>query len=386
MPGPLPVSTGTTQRAPLSETSTPPEQLISLALSPPTSAEKPSAIVLVVLRLFRAHREGNLDALWSRAQLPWEHYIELQNRLKEDEELWGYVEDKVRYDYDPEFSQLIVRMTTPTHDLFIVKVEEEIKSQLKAISSSPNQLVAEAARKVERQGTSRILLTNDMTDNSKYPKHSPDAAFRHEAATYPGVVIEVSYSQKRKDLPYLAENYIIGSQGSVRAVVGLDIEYYGSKKATVSVWRPKLWNDGEQLIFEVEQTVDSEAKANDRLQLFRNEYGSAVRGGCLTLQLKDFVPSQIQITFNDSEMNKLIEIPYNRLAEFLITAVEAHEFIEEQRGFMETLPQATLVRKRRRTPPEELRPDTEAAFRAAEKAAEDRMEAADEEWGKRRKV
>ena len=38
---------------------------------------------------------------------------------------------------------------------------------------------------------------------------------------YPGVVIEVSYSQKRKDLPLVAKDYIIGSKGSIGVVVGI---------------------------------------------------------------------------------------------------------------------------------------------------------------------
>ena len=51
-------------------------------------------------------------------------------------------------------------------------------------------------------------------------------------------MIEVSFSQKRKDLARLADDYILGSDGNIRAVVCLDIEYKGSKEATLSVWRP----------------------------------------------------------------------------------------------------------------------------------------------------
>jgi hypothetical protein len=150
-------------------------------------------------------------------------------------------------------------MTTPTHDLFIESIVDEIKSLLKDIDQGPLQTVAEIARNIKSQSTSRILLTDDPTDDTKYPKHSPDAAFRHAAANYPGVVFEVSYSQKRKDLGYLAENYIIGSRGSIRMVVGLDIEYRGTKKATVSVWRPRIGTDDDGEIFlEAEQTVKSE--------------------------------------------------------------------------------------------------------------------------------
>jgi hypothetical protein len=58
-------------------------------------------------------------------------------------------------------------------------------------------------------------------------------------AQFPGVVIEVLYSQKRKDLERLADNYILGSDSDIRVVMGLDIEYKTGKKAT-SVWWPNI--------------------------------------------------------------------------------------------------------------------------------------------------
>jgi deoxyinosine 3'endonuclease (endonuclease V) len=50
----------------------------------------------------------------------------------------------------------------------------------------------------------------------------------------------MSYAQKRKNLDRLTDNYILGSDGNIRVVVGLDIEYKTSKKATLSVWRPNI--------------------------------------------------------------------------------------------------------------------------------------------------
>jgi hypothetical protein len=57
---------------------------------------------------------------------------------------------------------------------------------------------------------------------------------------YPGVVVEVSYSQKRRDLSRLADDYILGSDAEIRAVVGIDLDYRGGKRATLSVWCPRI--------------------------------------------------------------------------------------------------------------------------------------------------
>jgi hypothetical protein len=92
----------------------------------------------------------------------------------------------------------------------------------------------------------KIRPTNSATIEfiaSRDTKHSPDASFTHVQAKYPGIVIEVSYSQKRQDLPLLAYDYIIGSMGNIKVVVGIDLEYTG-KKATLSVWRPQIRVNG----------------------------------------------------------------------------------------------------------------------------------------------
>ena len=56
----------------------------------------------------------------------------------------------------------------------------------------------------------------------------------------------IEHSQQKKDLTKLADDYILGSDGNVSVVVGLDIESSGnSKRATVSIWRPRESPDPE---------------------------------------------------------------------------------------------------------------------------------------------
>ena len=79
----------------------------------------------------------------------------------------------------------------------------------------------------------------------------PDNSFQHGNCQYPSVVIEISHPQKRSALERLAIDYIHGTNGNVEVVIGLDIEYQGSQKATMSVWVPKIRSE----TFVVEQTI-----------------------------------------------------------------------------------------------------------------------------------
>src|SRR5271168_1425610 len=121
-------------------------------------------------------------------------------------------------------------MPTTIHETVNAKVVREIQNQLKSIADGGGPS-AEFAGDIEYGGSESITFPDG------YGKHDPDGSFHHPIPQYPGVIIEVSYTQKRKDLARLADDYILGSTGEIRVVIGLDISYEG-KMATLSVWRP----------------------------------------------------------------------------------------------------------------------------------------------------
>jgi hypothetical protein len=129
-------------------------------------------------------------------------------------------------------------MPTVLHDTFIRKIVKEIERRLSSLASRDPQLRPYIEKIDEVAG--RLEFPN-ITKNGYQAliKHDPDAMFTHEDAGWPGVVIEVSYSQKRKALRDLADDYILESDGGIGLVIGLDIEYRGSREATVSTWRLK---------------------------------------------------------------------------------------------------------------------------------------------------
>ena len=150
-------------------------------------------------------------------------------------------------------------MPTGIHEIFIAGVEDAIRSQLKVIRDGSNR-AALFAQKVHPARSTEIYFPVDDVLPSTKSKHEPDASFWHQDAQYPGVIIEVAYSQKRKSLRRLADDYLLDSDASVRVLVGLDIEYgnRGSRKATLSVWRPHVVRaaDGDDELRAVEEIAN----------------------------------------------------------------------------------------------------------------------------------
>lgn len=130
-------------------------------------------------------------------------------------------------------------MPSPLHDVFCANLVEEISQQLKQLQLKEEPF-ADFAKEVAHLSTSRIKIPDVIRDGKQtYSQREPDASFKHRRARYPGVIIEVCYSQKRQRVSHLADEYILNTDGSVNAVVALDVDYKGSKKATLTVWRPE---------------------------------------------------------------------------------------------------------------------------------------------------
>ncbi len=158
-----------------------------------------------------------------------------------------------RYDYDPIGSKLIIRMATTLHDTFAYELVTEIKRRFESLAKSQVET---------RPFIDKISSVNGAMhfeeDGRKF-KHVPDIRFHHEDAAWPGVVLEISYSQKRKSLVDLADNYLLASDGGIRVMVGIDLEYKKLKEASISIWRLKMSpGDDGQPEGEVIQELDNE--------------------------------------------------------------------------------------------------------------------------------
>ncbi|KAI9761450.1 MAG: hypothetical protein M1840_001794 [Geoglossum simile] len=334
---------------------TPPSALITLP-SPPDSSEKareaparlPSSVVQA------------LDII-------------LQQQLRQ-EDLWGYVDDKIRYDWNPFTGELIYRMPTAIHDVFIGYVVTEIITWLYSLNNriDVDPHVRALACAIAYRASARIYYHAD-DDEKEYGEHCPDTSFAHIEAEDPGVVIETSFLQKRKDLPKLADDYILGSLGNTLVVIGFDIEYRGTKEATISVWKPENgFNQDGNPYLRVKTVVDAEP--------FRNSDGSLVSDGNLTLSFGDLFPACM--TSSITRPLPTYTIPYLKLAGFLQFGEAYQQVTEAKAGYgKKRLPAGVKIYRRPASPEETLSLRREKKFAESERQAEERAMREDSAYG-----
>ncbi|TAQ83685.1 hypothetical protein B7494_g7995 [Chlorociboria aeruginascens] len=331
--------------------------------TPPLTADvELSGCVAEILRVFKGCKNGHPPSgTWTVFKLNTGEYEDLQRQLKDDEELWGYVHDKVKYDYDLIGSKLIIRMGTTLHDTFALELTEEIKERYESLAK--NQV--ETRPFIDK--ISPLNGTIYFEEDGKKFHHIPDIRFHHEDAAWPGVIIEVSNSQKRKSLPDLADNYLLTSDGGIRVMVGIDLDYRKSKEASISIWRLKTSpGHNGQLEGEVIQELDNE--------LFRDAEGNPILSSPgLELPLDNFAVPALSNGLPDCSVIVGPETLCRLLA-------KAEEWDNKTRLHLGIKP-ASLKRKHRQiTPEEQLTMSDEEKVIEEEQRAERKTEMADKSY------
>jgi hypothetical protein len=165
-------------------------------------------------------------------------------------------------------------MAGTVHEAVVGGFLQLVTEQLIDIKRGNNQVAAKFAQGILPAGSPKIERDGGS--------HCPDGSFAHEDATELGVILEVSHSQKRRDLPFLADEYILGSNGLTQAVIGIDLEYRKNKgkEARVIVWRPNITKEKGETILATKKTFE---------HTFRDADGNLVNGRQnLRIWLKDF--------------------------------------------------------------------------------------------------
>lgn len=130
-------------------------------------------------------------------------------------------------------------MPSPLHHHFIAKILTDIQIQLRVIALTASAIAADIAKHIKLEFSSNVRFTgNPNQSSSHHLAQRPDAAFRYRADEYPRVVLEISSSQRRKDLAQIAKDYIFGSEGNIGAVIGLEIRHNDTNESRWLIWRP----------------------------------------------------------------------------------------------------------------------------------------------------
>ncbi|KAG9229628.1 hypothetical protein BJ875DRAFT_488739 [Amylocarpus encephaloides] len=337
---------------------TPPESFTSSPPTPPATEEKSVPAISHVLAEVRQHKDGHYPAPgehWHKFPLNGHQYDGLQRQLRK-EGLWDHYKHKIRYDYFPLANLYVLRMPGSLHESFVFLIAQDILRQLHTIGqgSSPSAIFA---GDIENSASAEISFKE-----TGYGSHQPDIAFQHFEAQYPGVIVELSYSQKKGDLSRLAHEYILGSDADIRVMIGIDVEYKGSKKASISIWRPHIEVDdaGERELCVVQTVTD---------QLFRDDVGNLVPDSQASLQLRleDFGTEAFAVNFPG--LTGDVHISAEQLFAYLERAEAKAKRVKDGEGLVRST--KPWVRKRRRdsTPPEQLDPDREGRFAEQEQRA-----------------
>ncbi|CAG7987309.1 unnamed protein product [Penicillium olsonii] len=331
---------------------TPSRNVLEPPFTPPPTEHKPlSRSAQSVVTYLRLHRANHRPSSWWEIRLKPDGYLEVLGVLDADENLRGYVEDKIRYDYDPRRCCLTIRMPSPVHDTFCARIADEILKQLSQLQETDG-LTANFAKQIQHFATSRILIPEDTHDGKHtFSKREPDASFGHWQALYPGVILEVCYSRKSKRISYLADDYILNTDGSVNVVIALYIDYQGSREATITTWRPEYAT--------VNGVEEFRAAVAIEAQPFRTNSGLATEGTALRLRLRDFATEDL--SRGQVGLHREILITSKQLCDFLSCAEARQQMQTQQQCSIDRIRPGALKRRRPQTPPEQLSSDNEGS-------------------------
>ncbi len=171
-------------------------------------------------------------------------------------------------------------MPTTIHESFGDSIGSEINRQLHMIRNGNNP-AAILARKIWCIGSASIFLEDGA-------RRDPDKEFTYEGTTCPGLVIEIAYSQRKKDLPRLADRYIVESSGQTQMVIGIQLDYRGSKSGMVKVWCPMYGLDAEGRYLASEEMLSEACRIQAPHRYRTNFQRSFEEGMELVSQIKRF--------------------------------------------------------------------------------------------------
>lgn len=124
-------------------------------------------------------------------------------------------------------------MPSGVHSAFVSDVEYKIRNFLEEHASLTNEsIIAKIARDMKAMGDGEI-----SPPEPKYGGKGPDASFQLRGCDYPGLIIEVAWSQDKSELEEKAKYYLESTEGEVRTVICFNLHnIFNEQKAAEKQW------------------------------------------------------------------------------------------------------------------------------------------------------
>ncbi|OAL30150.1 hypothetical protein AYO20_08866 [Fonsecaea nubica] len=201
--------------------------------------------------------------------------------------------EKLRVDYFSQTEAFVQRMPSFTHEYTSRRFHELLKTGLASIChGTPEE--GQFMKQIRSGGSSDV-------DGVQGPSmHEPDDYIFCRGHPFYGLVLEVAYSQKSKELENLARFYLFEADRNVQKVIGISIDYDRSKKVTLHTWQ----RDSSD--------TTTGGQLQHSLQEVRTETGAWVPGPPLQISVLDIAPLH---SVPSSLYGATIQIPLDELCE-----------------------------------------------------------------------
>ena len=211
------------------------------------------------------------------------------------------------------------------------------------------------------------LRTSAIHFNGLKIFRQPDQQFCDKETWYPGIVIEVAYSQSFKKLRRKASDLILNSDGKIQLMIGLDIKSQKSKSFNISAWRPEFFQLENQDALRMKTIIDQD--------IIRDSDGT-IRSGSLRFYLQDF-SKDLAIKYPNADLTEEIIFSYDVLAGYLIA-------IEQRKDMLSSPPPSLpLIKCGYSSSEEEVASEDEKKFQKLEERSDKRSEALDPDYSRR---
>lgn len=245
-------------------------------------------------------------------------------------------------------------MASTIHEFVTVMISDSIKTQLAAIKENSNKPTQRLIQNIKHLGSRQVKL--DGLDR----RRASDSQFLIKGSYYPGIVIELAYSQSFKSLRGKAQDLIVNSYGSIQLVIGLETE--SKKSYKISAWRADFTRSENKDAVRMKAVIEQD--------VIRDSDGK-LKSGSMTFQLQDF-GRNLATSYPNADLTKVITLHYNELADYLAEAQECDvqpPSIPNMIRWMEPPP-----------PAEALIPEDEKKFRDLKRKSSAHSEALDSDY------